>query len=531
MEDGEQGNVVPAEVAEVKKEAAPASGGGGGWGGWGGWGTSALSVFTDLQKAAADVADEISKNAAAAAKGVAELQKSVVEKIELDIKDASLPQEEALPVEEEGKEKEKENVEVDENIPLTPQDKLRRSALEKLEGASKDSFLGQGLKAFDDSVESIASGAFQAFGNAWKGSLTLVQKLEHSAENLAGTIQQGTFTQKAGSFVESSKAFTARGIKVLEHVGKETLDMIAAETGIELEKDPPASEGVDGDEGYNEDVTFDRCFYIYGGPEHLEELESLSNHYTLLCNRARAKLAGEAKVTFDGTLKQLHEMLNLSGESDDGPNKGKNVDAEATGSGDELMSLRDSSISKAAEMAAGFTGALGGLAVNEVVKKTTNRVDAIKAEGVHRLSELCAVCISHLVILAKSVLTTSTEEADKTNRVAKEVEWPQDSLGKAALIRSRARAMAGDIEAVSDSFITGIGDVTAAFQAAIKNEIAVAKEGVEDIREGLLKESSLEDKAQAVCSDIENDGSAAIEKIQDGLKHLVYVVLSTSLGS
>jgi hypothetical protein len=65
MEDGAQENAVPAEVPPVKKEAAaPAStgGGGGGWGGWGGWGTSALSVFTDLQKAAVEVADEISKN-------------------------------------------------------------------------------------------------------------------------------------------------------------------------------------------------------------------------------------------------------------------------------------------------------------------------------------------------------------------------------------------------------------------------------------------------------------------------------------
>lgn len=34
----------------------------GGGGGWGGWGTSALSVFSDLQKVAADVAGEISKN-------------------------------------------------------------------------------------------------------------------------------------------------------------------------------------------------------------------------------------------------------------------------------------------------------------------------------------------------------------------------------------------------------------------------------------------------------------------------------------
>lgn len=38
------------------------------------------------------------------------------------------------------------------------------------------SFIFQGLKVFDDSVESFTSGAWQAFGNALKGGTSLVQK-------------------------------------------------------------------------------------------------------------------------------------------------------------------------------------------------------------------------------------------------------------------------------------------------------------------------------------------------------------------
>lgn len=74
---------------------------------------------------------------------MSELQKSVVEKIDVDNKEASVPKEETAPVEEAKRENVEEGEDVEEDIPLTPQDKLRRSALDKLEGASKDSFLGQ----------------------------------------------------------------------------------------------------------------------------------------------------------------------------------------------------------------------------------------------------------------------------------------------------------------------------------------------------------------------------------------------------
>jgi hypothetical protein len=77
---------------------------------------------------------------------------------------------------------------------------------------------------------------------------------------------------------------------------------------------------------------------------------------------------------------------------------------------------------------------------------------------------------------------------------------------------------------------TGIGDVIAAFQAAIKSEELTVKDGEEeDVKQGLLQEGSIEDTAQAVNSDLEEVASIAIEKVRDGLKFLLFVVLSTSL--
>lgn len=70
--------------------------------------------------------------------------------------------------------------------------------------------------------------------------------------------------------LQTGKAFTAKGMEVLEFVGKETLDLLITETGIEVEKNPKDAEQKGDEDQLYEEVTFDRCFYIYGGPEQLE---------------------------------------------------------------------------------------------------------------------------------------------------------------------------------------------------------------------------------------------------------------------
>lgn len=72
---------------------------------------------------------------------------------------------------------------------------------------------------------------------------------------------------------QTGKSLTAKGMEVLERVGKETMDLLIEETGLQVENN---SEGevdhshIDEEQLEEEDVTFDRCFYIYGGPDQLE---------------------------------------------------------------------------------------------------------------------------------------------------------------------------------------------------------------------------------------------------------------------
>ncbi|KAF8410587.1 hypothetical protein HHK36_003119 [Tetracentron sinense] len=542
----------------TKKEPEPATGGG-----WGGWGFSPFSVLSDLQKAAIVAGEEISRNAVAvaktAAKGIADMQ------IITEDSESSKEEEETEESATEGKNE-------DEN------DKLRKSTLEKLEKASEDSLLGQashiynrdqisclysdigaimryctfvllvifcesashpvfvliiiaceGLKVVDSSVENLASGAWQALGSAWKGGSNLVHKLEHSAANLAESIQHSGLPVAAGSaapsLIESGKAFTTKGMQVLERVGKETMELLIAETGIEVDKNPDEAEQQANEEQLFEDVTFDRCFYIYGGPEQLEELEALSNHYTLLFNRRKTKLSSEQKSVFDGKLRQVQQIFNLSTEIDGSgieSDKGKKIETIEEGSGDEMKILCDSSVSKAADMAAGFTSSLVGLAANEIIQRTADRLETIHSEGVHRLSELCCFAVSQLLMLGKSIISISNKvQNEDADQDMVRIDWPEDSIEKAKIIRLKAQSMTGDVEAVSNSFITGISDVAESYQAAIKGATADAHEG--------LPQTSIQEKANAILDHLRADQSTAMDKLQDGLQYLSFVVLSTSM--
>ncbi|OAY25448.1 uncharacterized protein LOC110605319 [Manihot esculenta] len=483
-------------------------------GGWGGWGFSASSVLADLQKAAEEISRNASVVAEKAAKSIAEIQN-------VDEDSESTKGEE----EQEESESDKDTEAEDET------EKIRKSALDKLENASEDSLLGQGLKVLDHSVENFASGAWQALGSALKGGTNLVQKIEHSAVNIAESIQHGNIPGGAGSvapsLLQTGKAFTFKGMQVLEYVGKETMDLLITETGIEVEKNSKDIEREADEDQLLEEVTFDRCFYIYGGPEQLEELEALSSHYALLFNRRKAKLPLEQKSVYDGKLKLVQQLFNLSIEMDDNDNesnKGKKIETGTEGSSYEIKSLHDSSVNKAADMAAGFTSALAGLNANDIVQRTAGRLEALHSEGVHRLSEMCSSAVSQLLMLGKSIISIANkmQEEDVDGDILN-IDWPEDSVEKAKVIRTKAQSMAGYVEAVCNSFITGISDVAEAYVAAMKSATADSHDN--------LPKTPIKEKANTFSQLIRTDQTTAVSKIQDGLQYLSYVVISTSMPS
>ncbi|XP_057533905.1 uncharacterized protein LOC130811727 [Amaranthus tricolor] len=484
------------ETEEITSEGIKNDDNGGG-GGWGGWGFSPLSYLADLQKAAAAAAKEISRSAAAADEGAAKSFANIQEDAEEQPSNTEDKTKDSGP-EEDGYEKEK-----------------LISALNKLENASEDTFLSQSLKVIDGSVENLASGAWKALGNAIKGSSNLIQKLENSAVGIADS----------GSILETGKAITFKGIQVLENVGKETMDLLISETGFEVEKKSGGVDNQSYDNQLYEEMTFDRCFYIYGGPEQLEELEALSSHYTLLFNRKKAKLLPEEKSLYEGKVKQVQLILDLNSKTESTavqPDKGKKVEIGAEGSDSELKNLHESSLSKAADMAAGFTNALTGLPANDIVQRTTGRLESLHSEGVHRLSEICCFAVSQFLMLGKSMISNASKnQPEVPDENITKIEWPEDSLERAKIIRSKAQAMTESIEAVCNSFITGISDVTEAYLVVIKSATADSHEAP--------PEKSIQEKAKTFKEHLRADQTVAMDKIQDGLQYLCFVIVSTSM--
>lgn len=82
----------------------------------------------------------------------------------------------------------------------------------------------------------------------------------------------------------------------------------------------------------------------------------MSSHYALLFNRRKTKLSSEQKSVYDFKLKQVQQIFNLSSEFDgigSDLEKGKQVETRTDTTIDEMKNLHDSSVSKAAELAAG----------------------------------------------------------------------------------------------------------------------------------------------------------------------------------
>ncbi|CAL5364770.1 unnamed protein product [Camellia sinensis] len=130
------------------------------------------------------------------------------------------------------------------------------------------------------------------------------------------TVEEGCPQHGVGAEI-CGKAFTAKRMQVLELVGKETMDLLITETGIEVDK--KGAQAQDDEDQLFEEVTFDRCFYIYEG--------------------IGVQLIFSSSSEIDGSATASEN--------------GKKIEIGAEGSADEMKNLHNSSVKKAAEMAAG----------------------------------------------------------------------------------------------------------------------------------------------------------------------------------
>lgn len=69
---------------------------------------------------------------------------------------------------------------------------------------------------------------------------------------------------------------------------------------------------------------------------------------------------------------------------------------------------------------------------------------------------MCCFAVSQLLSFGKSIISNANKVEGDADEDMVDIDWPEDSVEKAKIIRMKAQSMTGNVEAVSNSFITGM---------------------------------------------------------------------------
>mmetsp|Transcript_7414 Transcript_7414/g.8554 ORF Transcript_7414/g.8554 Transcript_7414/m.8554 type:complete len:706 (+) Transcript_7414:75-2192(+) len=492
-----------------ENETEPADNAGAGWGGgwgFGGWAKSAISNVTQKVNAASDELGlkEMAKNT----------MSSVGTLVAPEAESSKTVSQADSAEEDEGQEGEGEGQSRPGKEAAIEDVDKREKLLSKLEG---DDGLERSLKALDDKVEKFATNAWSAFGTAWSGMGSL-------AKTAAKEIKQGIDEVKDTNVLKETSSVTAKlatkGTSVLENLGNATIDF------LNVSGDNRAAQSYM-DQLPPEEATFDRCFHIYGGPEHLEELEALGEEETLRCNRWRAKQAKEEKEEFDNVLSSAQDTLNLDIDADGDEDEPQvenpdDVPEEKQGKQDkqkkknpvaQLLSMRDESVSNASELVTLMKQSLiedrkQEVPEDQIVDLGSQQLKTIKAEGIQRISEMSTTCMLQLLHIGASI-------SDRHLPGTETINWEPEASSKATWVRQRARVMVAAIETVSEAYTSALTEPL---------------EGVVEEGPSFAEVSAhLTSTSEQLRKDLYSDTGEATSKIQDGVQHLLYVIMATTI--
>ena len=68
---------------------------------------------------------------------------------------------------------------------------------------------------------------------------------------------------------------------------------------------------------------------------------------------------------------------------------------------------------------------------------------------------MCCSAVSQLLMIGKSVISNADKAPDTDADDIVKIDWPEDAIEKAKVIRIRVQSMTGKVDEVSNSFITG----------------------------------------------------------------------------
>lgn len=92
-----------------------------------------------------------------------------------------------------------------------------------------------------------------------------------------------------------------------------------------------------------------------------------------------------------------------------------------------------------------------GVDLQQGVSKGTDALVEIQVEGIKKLAEVCACGVRRLLSLGHSLVPVPDARAK-----GDEVEWPQDHVEIAKMLRAHTQRIASDTQAVAGAFVEAV---------------------------------------------------------------------------
>ncbi len=132
---------------------------------------------------------------------------------------------------------------------------------------------------------------------------------------------------------------------------------------------------------------------------------------------------------------------------------------------------------------------------------TEQQLRVIQNEAVQQIAEQTAVCANYLLRMGRSVAEPlGMFDCDE------EVDWPEDPVGVAAILRATVEAMARDIKELADTFAA---------------ETEKFSKGNQELKQ----------PAEAFKAELDKSYGSAYDKLSDGLRGMLWIIAASHFAS
>jgi hypothetical protein len=212
------------------------------------------------------------------------------------------------------------------------------------------------------------------------------------------------------------------------NTAKGILDMADAVTGMDSTK-PSGMASMKEDE---DDLSFSHEFFVYGGSDHLEELDNISTKCGTICQNIKAKLSGDNKIEYEELIKALGQRFDLQLQ-------------ELEGQTFAPLQSYDAIRKRCQDCIAHVESFVNEEMSSDLALE--KQIQGIKNEAVQQIAEQTSVSVHYLLKLGRSIAEPlGLFDSDE------DVEWPEDPINVASILRATIESISKDLDSLKKKF-------------------------------------------------------------------------------